>query len=136
VQVYVADPAGQRTVTGLGLSGSAVAPATGDYLMPVGVNAGGNKLDAFLRRTVRWRVRLNEEGAAQATAGFTLANDGPSSGLPRYIIGPYDSDYRAGQNEQIATLYVAGGYGFTKATLDGQPSGAEAQADFGGLALT
>jgi hypothetical protein len=136
VQVYVDDPAGQRAVTGLGLNGSAVAPTTGDYLMPVGVNAGGNKLDAFLRRTVRWRVRLSEEGAARATAGFTLANDGPSSGLPRYIIGPYDSDYQAGQNEQIATLYVAGGYGFTKATLDGQPSGAEAQADFGGLALT
>ena len=123
-------------MAGLGLSGSAVAPATGDYLMPVGINAGGNKLDAFLRRTVRWRVRLNEEGAAQATAAFTLANDGPASGLPRYIIGPYDSDFQAGQNEQIATLYVAGGYGFTKASLDGQPSGAEAQADFGGLALT
>jgi hypothetical protein len=134
--VYVADPAGQRTVVDLGLSGSAAAPATGDYLMPVGINAGGNKLDAFLRRTVRWRVRLNEEGAAQATAAFTLANDGPASGLPRYIIGPYDSDFQAGQNEQIATLYVAGGYGFTRASLDGQPSGAEAQADFGGLALT
>jgi Protein of unknown function (DUF4012) len=136
VQVFVADPAGQRVVAGLGLSGSAVAPATGDYLMPVGINAGGNKLDAFLRRTVRWRVRLDEEGAASATAAFTLANDGPASGLPRYIIGPYDSDFRAGQNEQIATLYVAAGYGFTKASLNGQPAGAEAQADFGGLALT
>jgi hypothetical protein len=136
VQVYVADPAGQRTVAGLGLSGSAAAPVTGDYLMPVGINAGGNKLDAFLRRTVRWRVRLNAEGAARATAAFTLANDGPASGLPRYIIGPYDSDFQAGQNEHIATLYVAGGYGFTRATLDGQPAGAEAQADFGGLALT
>jgi hypothetical protein len=136
VQVYVADPAGQRAVAGLGLSGSAVAPATGDYLMPVGVNAGGNKLDAFLRRTVRWRVRLSPDGAAQATAAFTLANDGPASGLPRYIIGPYDNDFQPGQNEQIATLYVAGGYGFTRASLDGRPVGAEAQADFGGLALT
>jgi Protein of unknown function (DUF4012) len=136
VQVYVADPVGQRIITELGLSGSAVAPTTGDYLMPVGINAGGNKLDAFLRRTVRWRVRLNEEGAAEATAAFSLHNNGPASGLPRYIIGPYDSDFRAGQNEHIATLYVASGYGFSKASLDGQPVGAEAQADFGGLALT
>jgi hypothetical protein len=136
VQAYVADPAGQRIISGLGLSGSAVAPTTGDYLMPVGINAGGNKLDAFLRRTVRWRVRLNEEGAAEATAAFTLYNNGPASGLPRYIIGPYDSDFRAGQNEQIATLYVAGGYGFSRASLDGQMVGAEAQTDFGGLALT
>jgi hypothetical protein len=136
VQVFVADPAGQRAVAGLGLSGSAAAPKTGDYLMPVGINAGGNKLDAFLRRTVRWRVRLSPDGAASTSARFILANDGPASGLPRYIIGPYDSEFRAGQNEQIATLYVAGGYGFTKATVDGRPTGAEAQADFGGLALT
>jgi hypothetical protein len=136
VQVYVADPAGQRAVVGLGLAGSAVAPSSGDYLMPVGVNAGGNKLDAFLRRSVRWRVRLSPEGNAQATAVYSLANDGPASGLPRYIIGPYDREFRPGQNEQIATLYVAGGYGFTRATLNGQPVSAEAQADFGGLALT
>jgi hypothetical protein len=77
VQAYVADPAGQRVVASLGLSGSAVAPATGDYLMPVGINAGGNKLDAFLRRTVRWRVRLDEEGAAQATAAAAPANLSP-----------------------------------------------------------
>jgi len=136
VQVFVADPAGQRAAAGLGLSGSAAAPKTGDYLMPVGINAGGNKLDAFLRRTIRWRVHLSPDGAVSTSARFILANDGPASGLPRYIIGPYDSEFRAGQNEQIATLYVAGGYGFTKATVDGRPTGAEAQADFGGLALT
>jgi hypothetical protein len=136
VQLYVADPAGQRAVVGLGLSGSAAAPANGDYLMPVGINTGANKLDAFLRRTVRWRVRLSPDGAAQATAGFTLANDGPAFGLPRYVIGPFDNRFRPGQNQQIATLYVAGGYGFTRATLDGRPVSAEAQADFGGLALT
>jgi hypothetical protein len=136
VQAFVADPAGQRAVAGLGLSGSATAPATGDYLMPVGINVGGNKLDAFLRRTVRWQVRLSPEGGATTTARFTLVNDGPASGLPRYIIGPYDSDFRPGQNEQIATLYVANGYGFTKATVDGRPTGAEAQTDFGGLALS
>ena len=58
VQVYSADPAGQRALVGLGVGGSAAAPAGGDYLMAVGINAGGNKLDAFLRRTLHWRVRL------------------------------------------------------------------------------
>jgi hypothetical protein len=136
VQAYVADPAGQRAVAGLGLSGTAAAPASGDYLMPVGVNTGANKLDAFMRRSVNWRVRLSPDGAAQATAAFTLANDSPAYGLPRYIIGPFDNRFRAGENEQFATLYVAGGYGFTRATLDGRAVSAEAQADFGGLALT
>jgi hypothetical protein len=136
VQAYVADPAGQRAVAGLGLSGTAAAPASGDYLMPVGVNTGANKLDAFMRRSVNWRVLFSPDGAAQATAAFTLANDSPAYGLPRYIIGPFDNRFRPGENEQFATLYVAGGYGFTRATLDGRAVGAEAQADFGGLALT
>ena len=136
IQVYVAEAAGQRAVAGLGLSGTAAAPESGDYLMPVGVNTGANKLDAFLRRSVHWRVRLSPDGAAQATAAFSLANDSPAYGLPRYIIGPFDDRFRPGQNEQFATLYVAGGYGFTRATLDGHPVDAEAQADFGGLALT
>jgi hypothetical protein len=82
VQAYVAAPAGQRAVAGLGLSGTAAAPQAGDYLMPVGINVGGNKLDAFLRRTVRWQVRLNSDGGATTTVRFTLSNHGPATGLP------------------------------------------------------
>jgi hypothetical protein len=136
VQVYSRDPAGQRALLGLGVAGSAAAPAGGDYLMAVGVNAGGNKLDAFLHRTLDWRVRLAADGSATATAYLTLRNDVALAGMPRYIVGPYDKRFRVGVNEQIQTLYVGGGYGFTKASLDGRPVGAEAQADFGGLALT
>jgi Protein of unknown function (DUF4012) len=58
VQIYSTDPGGQKAIIGLGLGGSATAPQTGDYLMPVGINAAGNKLDAFTRRTLDWRVRL------------------------------------------------------------------------------
>jgi hypothetical protein len=105
--------------------------------MPVGINAGGNKLDAFLHRTLGWRVRLAADGSAAATASLTLRNAVPPvSLLPRYVVGPYDERFRAGVNEQIQTLYVAGGYGFTRATLNGRRVGAEAEADLGGLALT
>jgi Protein of unknown function (DUF4012) len=136
LQVYSADPAGQAALVGLGLAGGAAAPAEGDYLMPVGINAGGNKLDAFMERTLDWRVRLAADGSARATATLTLHNTVPSSGLPRYIVGPYDSRFRKGVNEQIQSLYVAGGYGFSRASLDGRPVGAEAEAELGGLALT
>ena len=121
---------------GLGVGGSAAAPPGADYLMAVGVNAGGNKLDAFLRRTLDWRVRLAADGSATATASLTLHNEVSVAGLPSYIVGPYDARFRKGVNEQIQTLYVAGGYGFTKASLDGRQVSAEAQTDFGGLALT
>jgi hypothetical protein len=136
VQAYSRDPAGQRALLGLGVGGSAAAPAGADYLMAVGVNAGGNKLDAYLHRALDWRVRLAADGSATATASLTLRNDVAVAGLPRNVVGPYDARFRKGVNEQIQTLYVAGGYGFTKASLDGRRVNAEAQADFGGLALT
>jgi len=136
VQIYSSDPAGQRALVGLGVGGSAAAPAGGDYLMAVGINAGGNKLDAFLRRTLQWRVRLAADGSATATASLVLHNTVPRSGMPRYIVGPYDNRFRKGVNEQIQTLYVAGRYGFSRASLDGRQVGAEAQAELGGLALT
>jgi hypothetical protein len=136
IQVYSRDPAGQRALIGLGVGGSAAAPAGSDYLMPVGINAGGNKLDAFLRRTLTWRVRLAADGSARANAALTLRNTVPRTGMPRYIVGPYDERFRKGVNEQIQTLYVAGRYGFSRASLDGRRVGAEAQAELGGLALT
>jgi len=136
VQVYSGDAASQKALMGLGVGGSAAAPASADYLMAVGVNAGGNKLDAFLHRTLDWRVYLAADGSAIATATLTLRNDVDVAGLPRYIVGPYDARFRKGVNEQIQTLYVAGGYGFTRASLEGRQVSAEAQTDLGGLALT
>ena len=136
VQVYSRDPASQKALMGMGVGGSATAPAGADYLMAVGVNAGGNKLDAYLHRTLDWRVRLAADGSATATASLTLRNDVAVAGLPRNVVGPYDARFRKGVNQQIQTLYVAGGYGFTKASLDGRRVSAEAQQDFGGLALT
>jgi len=136
VQVYSRDPASQKALMGMGVGGSATAPAGADYLMAVGVNAGGNKLDAYLHRTLDWRVRLAADGSATATASLTLRNDVAVTGLPRTVVGPYDARFRKGVNQQIQTLYVAGDYGFTKASLDGRRVSAEAQQDFGGLALT
>jgi hypothetical protein len=136
LQLYASDPAAEAALARLGLAGGAVAPAAGDYLMPVGVNAGGNKLDAFLHRTVRWRVALAADGSASVDASVTLANDVPAARLPWRIAGPYDRRFRAGVNVQILSLYVARGYGFTRASVDGRRVGAEPQADLGGVALT
>ncbi|HEY2957421.1 MAG TPA: DUF4012 domain-containing protein [Actinomycetota bacterium] len=136
LQLYSADPDSQRALVDLGVAGSAAAPPRGDFLMPVGVNTGANKLDAFLHRTIRYRVSLQPDGTAHTSASVTLRNDGPSSGLPRYVIGPYAAGRRAGQNDQLQTLYVAGAYGFTAATLDGRAAAATAHAEFGGLALS
>jgi hypothetical protein len=136
LQLYSRDPAGQAALAGLGVAGEATAPPEGDYLMAMGVNLGGNKLDAFLRRALAWRVRLAPDGSATATASVTLRNTVPSLALPRYIVGPYDGRFRKGVNEQDQTLYVARGYGFTRATRNGRRALAASQADLGALALT
>jgi hypothetical protein len=136
LQLYSTDPRSQRFLMDLGIAGSAAAPPQGDYLMPVSINSGGNKLDQFLQRTIRYQVDLQPDGGARTTASVTLRNDGPASGLPQYIIGPYTVEHRAGQNDQVQTLYVAGDYGFTGATIDGRPAAASSHAEFGGLALS
>ncbi len=136
LQVYSGDPAVERALLDLGAGGSAAAPRTGDYLMPLAINTGGNKLDAFLHRTVRYRVRLEPDGSARASASIDLRNEVPARGLPRYVVGPYDKRFRAGNNYQFQALYVAGAYGFVRATRDGRPVGAEAQAELGGMALS
>jgi hypothetical protein len=136
LQVYSTDPDAERALLGIGIAGSTVAPAEGDYLMPISVNTAGNKLDAFLERRLRYQVRLQADGGARANAALVLRNTGPASGLPRYIIGPFDARFRAGQNSQFQTLHVAGAYGLAKATVDGRPAEVEAQEELGGLSLS
>ncbi len=136
LQLYSADATGQRVLLELGIAGSATAPRAGDYLMPVSVNTGGNKMDAFLRRSIGYQVTLLPDGGAKAVASVTLRNTGPSAGLPRDFVGPYDARFRKGENNQLQTLYVAGGYGFASATVDGRAVRAEAEAELGGLALS
>ena len=136
LQLYSTDADAERALLGLGIAGSSVAPAEGDYLMSVSVNTAGNKLDSFLQRSLRYQVRLQADGGARANAALVLRNTGPAAGLPRYIIGPFDARFRAGQNSQFQTLHVAGAYGLAKATVDGRPAEVEAQEELGGLSLS
>jgi Protein of unknown function (DUF4012) len=134
--LYATDPAAERTLQGLGIAGSAAAPPVGDYLMPVGVNGGANKLDSFLRRRIRYRVRLQPDGGARVSASVTLRNSAPSAGLPRYLIGPSRPWFQAGENRTLQTIYVARAYGFTRSTRDGRGVRVVTDEELNGLALT
>lgn len=71
----------------LGVSG-AMAPVHGDFIGVVTQNAGGNKIDWFLRRTIDYQAELNPAtGEVHSTVNITLRNDAPASGLPPYVIG-------------------------------------------------
>jgi Protein of unknown function (DUF4012) len=120
LQAYSSDPDAQRALLSLGMAGNGAAPADGDYLMPVGINTAGNKLDAFLRRKVSYDVRLRADGGASTTATVSLYNAIGRARLPQTVIGPFDRRFKAGENRQFLELYVAHEYGLSSATVDGR----------------
>jgi hypothetical protein len=136
LQVYVTDPEAERALDELGVTGSAAAPEHGDYFLPVGVNTAGNKLDAFLQRRFGYTVRLHADGSAQTKVDAVLHNGVRLGRLPRYVVGPYDRRFRVGENRIYQSLYLAAGYGFARATLDGRDTPAEARRDVGALTLS
>ena len=80
-------PDEQRLFEDMGAAGK-MAPVTGDFVGLVTQNAGGNKIDYFLRREVDYRARLDPgSGRLQASVKVTLHNDAPASGLRPSLIG-------------------------------------------------
>ena len=135
LQMYSSDQSTEEVLRQLGVAGSGTGPSFGDYLMPVGINEGGNKLDIFLARSIRYDVRLQQDGGATAEASVTLRNAAPAQGLPRTVIGPYDRRFKAGENRQFQELYVAREYGLVTATDGGRRVAVYARRSLAGLML-
>lgn len=80
-------PAEQALFRLIGADGG-LPPVRADSLAVVNVNAGGNKLDWFLRRTSDYQAKLDARtGRIISTLTVTLRNESPPAGLPDYIIG-------------------------------------------------
>jgi hypothetical protein len=47
-----------------------------------------NKIDYYASRSIKYDVELGGEGEAFATTEIEIRNDAPTSGVPRYVIGP------------------------------------------------
>jgi Protein of unknown function (DUF4012) len=135
LQIYSSNQNTEEVLRQLGAAGSTAGPAFGDYLLPIGINEAGNKLDVFLDRRIRYDVQIQPDGGAMVEASVTLHNRAPAIGLPRAIIGPYDRRFKAGENRQFQELYVAEEYGLMNATVDGRRIAAYAIRDSNGLML-
>jgi hypothetical protein len=93
-------------------------------------NAGGNKIDSFLRRDVDYAVTVDPAtGSVDATATITLHNAAPAGGLPDYVIGNIYGLPR-GTNQLYLAFFTPDE--LRSATLDGQPLGIESQREFAG----
>ena len=108
VLVFSRDDALQRALGSSNVGGSFGEPGEGDAIALILNNAGANKVDYYLERSIDYRVRLADEGGASATAAMIFENGAPSEGPPRYVIGPYEDISAAGENVAIANVYCMG----------------------------
>ena len=133
LSVWLADEKAQRLVHRA--HADAAIPTPGDDLSLVTTqNAGENKLDTYLQRTVRYHVKIvpDPDGRhVQVVARLEVAfeNTAPADGLPQEVLGPNRADIGAGVNRSYVTVYSP--LQVWKSTLDRAPSSVRAQRELG-----
>ncbi len=90
IQVFSEDPSMQAALNATAIGGALRPPrADGDLLSVVVNSAAGSKVDFYQERNISYSVDLGDDGAATAELELTLRNTAPTSGPPRYVIGPF-----------------------------------------------
>lgn len=120
VKVWTTDAPMQE---GLALTGAggAFRPDGTDAIALVTNSGSGTKLDFYQHRTIDYDVALDPGGTARATLSVALENDAPTSGLPRYVIGPFPGyTEHAGDNVAVVHLYTDEGALLRAGTRDGR----------------
>jgi hypothetical protein len=117
----------QELIDALDVSGRLPEPVA-DGLAVVSNNAGANKLDAYLQRTISYDATVDEEtGAVTSTATIRLENDAPTD-LPEDVGGnPFDLP--PGTNRMYLSVYSP--LELTAAELDREPTGMEPDEELG-----
>ncbi len=113
-------PDEQRLFEDLGAAGK-VAPPDDDFIGLVTQNAGGNKIDYFLRREVDYRAQLDPgSGQLRASVKIALHNDAPAVGLGPSLIGnEVIPSLPNGTNKLYLSFYTP--WELVAARLDGTP---------------
>jgi hypothetical protein len=116
LQLWSADTAEQMQIENAGLSGS-LSDGYGPNSSVRVINAGGNKLDAFLQLDADYALGacvIDEEANSRTRTGtvtVTVTNNAPSSGLPPYMTGRVELeelglDYVVGSNHSYVEIYL------------------------------
>jgi hypothetical protein len=110
----------QDGLAALGVDGALAAP-DGDLLNVFVNNGSGSKIDFYARRTVDYDVQLGGQGEAISRATVSIANDAPTSGEPRYVLGPFLDGGSAGDQVPLTTVSCHEPCTLLEASRDGQP---------------
>ena len=117
LKIFASDGSVEAALVRAGVDGS--LSADGGDLLSVIVNSGsGGKVDFFSRRTIRHEVTLLPAGSSVSTTSVTIENDAPTSGQPKYVIGPHRGD--AGDNIPLVALFCGRGCSLVRADRDGE----------------
>ncbi|MEM8903483.1 MAG: DUF4012 domain-containing protein, partial [Actinomycetota bacterium] len=116
----------------VGLSGRFPVNDGDDLLAVVTRNMGGNKIDAFLERTISYRPTVDPvTGELAAEIVIELTNTAPATGLPDAIIGNNDRGFPFGTNVSEVTVYTPSV--LTSALLDGREVAMSTSEELGWL---
>lgn len=127
--MWSADADEQALLAQMSLSGRLPDPTGRDGWGVTVTNAGGSKIDHFLRRRVDYDVTVDPAtGDATATLRIQLTNTAPAEGLPDYVIG---NEIRAPRG--TSRLYVSSysPFALTGATQGGEAIGLAAGRELG-----
>jgi UDP-N-acetylmuramyl pentapeptide phosphotransferase/UDP-N-acetylglucosamine-1-phosphate transferase len=93
----------------IGADGSlGTRPPGADFVQLITQNAGENKIDWFMRRSISYEAVVDPAtGALAATATVTIENTAPTSGVSSYIIGESPGPTLPGENELEVTVISA-----------------------------
>lgn len=116
-----------------GLATTAVAPPSGDVVELMNSNVGPNKIDALLRRSMEFNIRIDEEtGDLDGTIRVTLTNDSDGAGAP-YVVANTRNE-PPGTN--ITNLILHTPHQIRSTTIDGSPAGTGVVPEYGLLRAT
>jgi hypothetical protein len=102
--MHSTDPQVQQILKEVHLAGSLPEPDN-DTVSVVVNNAAVNKVDFYVDRQVRYRVRLAEDGSATARLRVTFTNRAPASGPGRYVLGPHVDGLDAGDDLSLVSVF-------------------------------
>jgi len=120
LRVYSTDPMMRSGLGALGLGGAFSEP-DGDVLAVTVNNGSGSKIDYYADRTVTYDVRLGADGAAISETTVAIANEAPTHGQPRYVLGPSLHGGQAGDQVPVTTVSCHAPCALQTAERDGRP---------------
>lgn len=118
LSVWSAHPAEQEILAATKI-GHVLPADPSPYAGVVVNNAGGNKLDYYLDRSITYSGGDCAGASRTTTITVSLTNNAPAEGLPPYVANTFRRDVPYATNESIVYLYATVGSTFRGVTVNG-----------------